>query len=142
MTANVSMDKYVRLQFKASLREQQRELLQAIDNVEEELRATVDSTSDHLDLSSGNAARQAMAARNTQNRRKLRTIEVALERSQNGSFGTCMACGGAIGLKRLQAIPSASCCLECQQRLEQGVLDVVTDSSSKPDGDQRQSSTF
>src|ERR1700741_5341871 len=103
MTAYVSMDKNIRLQFKTSLREQQRELQQAIDSVEEELRVAVDSTSDHLDFSSGNAAREAMAARNTQNRRKLKTIEVALERIQNGSFGTCTACGGGIGLKRLQA---------------------------------------
>jgi DnaK suppressor protein len=142
MTANLFMDKYVRLQFKASLREQQRELQQAIDSVEEELRATLESTSDHLDLSSGNATREAMAARNTQNRRKLRTIEVALERIQNGSFGTCTACGGGIGLKRLQAIPSATCCLECQQRREEGVFDVVTDSSSRPDSDYRQDSTL
>jgi DnaK suppressor protein len=142
MSANVSMDKYVRLQFKASLREQQRELQQAIENVEEELTATVDSTSDHLDLSSGNAAREAMAARNTQNRRRLRTIEIALERIQNGSFGTCVSCDGAIGLKRLQAIPSTIRCIACQERLEQRVPDVDTDSSSKPDGDHGQNSTL
>jgi len=134
MTPNVSIDKYVLLQFKSSLREQQRELQQTIDRVEKDIRDAADSTADSMDLSSSNAARESMAARNTQNRRKLKVIELALERIQNGSFGACIGCGGAIRLRRLQAIPFASHCIDCQERLEQGVLNVATGSISAPNG--------
>lgn len=141
MAANLSMDKYVLLQFKSSLREQQRELQQALDRVEKDLRHTPDSAADSIDLSSRNASRESMATRSTQNRIKLRTIEVALERIQNGSFGTCIACGGAIGLKRLQAVPSAIRCLECQERQEQGGVDAVQHPNAVPDANFMQSST-
>lgn len=68
-------------------------------------------------------------------------IELAPERIQNGSFGACVACGGAIGPKRLQAAPSANRCLECQNGLEQGTLDVVAGSNPKSHGESIQNST-
>jgi DnaK suppressor protein len=133
MAAGLWMEKDVLLQFKLNLREQQHALQQAIGTVEQELRAAMDSTADHLDLSTGNALRESMASRNSQNRLRLRTIEIALERIQKGSFGTCVACDGAIGLKRLQAIPSATRCIRCQERLEQGIPDAIPSSNPAPD---------
>jgi DnaK suppressor protein len=124
MTPNISVDEYVLLQFKAGLREQQRELQRTIERVEEDLRQVGEPTADNIDLPCCNATKESMAARNSQNHSKLKLVELALERIQNGSFGTCIACGGGIGLKRLQAVPSASHCIECQERLEQGTLDV------------------
>jgi DnaK suppressor protein len=129
MMVNVSIDKYVLLQFKNGLREQVRELQQTIDRVERDIRDAAGSGADSLDLSSCNATTESMAARNSQNHRKLKMVELALERIQNGSFGACVACGGAIGLKRLQAIPSANRCLECQDGLERGTLEVVAGSN-------------
>ena len=133
MVTGACTDKDVLLQFKLSLRAQQLELLRTIDAVEQELRSAVDATADHIDLSTRNSLRESMASRNTQNRRKLRTIEIALERIQKGSFGTCVVCDGAIGLKRLQAIPSATRCFVCQERLEQGMPDVIVGTTSAPD---------
>jgi DnaK suppressor protein len=141
MTANVSMDKYVVLQFKSSLREQRRELLETIDRVENDIRDAAGSGADSLDLTSYNAARESMAARNTQNHRKLKMIELALERIQNGSFGVCVTCSGVIGLKRLQAIPFANRCLECQDSLERGTLDVVSNANPTSYGELMQDST-
>lgn len=138
---NVSIDKFVLLQFKTSLREHQRELQQTIDRVEKDIRDAADLAADDIDLSSCNAMKESMAARNTENRHKLKLVELALERIQNGSFGGCIACGGAIGLKRLQAIPSASRCIECQERLEQGAFNLVTASIPAPGGDLLQDST-
>ena len=141
MTPNAWIDKYVLLQFKTSLREQQRELQETIDRVEKDIRDVADSLGDNMDLANCNSTRESMATRNTQNRRRLRMVELALDSIQDGSFGACMACGGAIGLKRLQAIPFASRCLECQERLEQGVLDVAARSIPALDGKFIQDST-
>jgi DnaK suppressor protein len=42
----------------------------------------------------------------------------ALARIQAGTFGTCEACGLAIGKARVQAFPRATLCVTCKQREE------------------------
>ena len=56
--------------------------------------------------------------------RELASLESALERMRDGSYGKCEACGGAIPLARLQALPYAVLCIQCQQEAEEhgGVL--------------------
>jgi len=41
-------------------------------------------------------------------------VELALERIEDGSYGTCLRCENDISSKRLQAVPWASYCLRCQ----------------------------
>ncbi|MTW12648.1 hypothetical protein GM658_18725 [Pseudoduganella eburnea] len=45
-------------------------------------------------------------------------IDAALERLQAGTFGQCLRCGLAISAGRLQAQPSATSCLACQELQE------------------------
>ncbi len=40
-------------------------------------------------------------------------VEAALGRIAAGNYGTCIACGGPLGLQRLRAIPEARYCLGC-----------------------------
>jgi len=58
----------------------------------------------------------------SQNRSRLRLIQHALERLQDGSFGICVGCEGPIGLRRLQALPWASHCIQCQENSEAASL--------------------
>lgn len=44
---------------------------------------------------------------------KLRDVERALEKLDEGSYGACDACGGSIGVERLEAIPWATLCVGC-----------------------------
>lgn len=44
---------------------------------------------------------------------ELEEVEAALERIEQGRFGGCERCGGAIGRQRLLAVPEARCCLAC-----------------------------
>jgi DnaK suppressor protein len=141
MNPSLSFDKYVLLQFKAGLRELQSELQRTIAAVEQEMRELSEPAADNIDVSCCNATKETMAARNTQNRRKLKLVELAIERIQDGSFGVCTACGCAIGLKRLQAVPSASHCIECQGRLEQGTLNVIPGAVPTLDSEFTQRST-
>ncbi len=46
-------------------------------------------------------------------RRELTEIDAALQRINEGRFGTCQACGGPMGLQRLRAIPEARFCMGC-----------------------------
>jgi RNA polymerase-binding protein DksA len=40
-------------------------------------------------------------------------VQAALHRLDEGTFGTCEQCGGAIGDERLDALPFASRCIHC-----------------------------
>lgn len=47
-------------------------------------------------------------------------IEDALRRIDDGSYGACESCGGAIERPRLKALPFAKKCLACQNAAERG----------------------
>lgn len=49
---------------------------------------------------------------------ELADIEHALERLEEGTYGTCEACGKPIGDERLEAVPAARFCLEDQDKAE------------------------
>ncbi len=48
----------------------------------------------------------------------LRNVEHALERLEEGTYGTCEECGLEIGEKRLKAMPFARYCVDCQKEKE------------------------
>ncbi len=50
--------------------------------------------------------------------RELKNIERALARIRDGGYGVCEGCGEKIKLARLNALPYATCCIECQRELE------------------------
>ena len=50
--------------------------------------------------------------------RELGSIENALERMREGTYGQCEFCGGKIPLARLDALPYATMCIGCQRDLE------------------------
>lgn len=46
----------------------------------------------------------------------LEQTERALQRLDNGTYGTCEDCGGPIGKHRLQYMPRATLCRDCKER--------------------------
>jgi DnaK suppressor protein len=50
--------------------------------------------------------------------RELANIDRALIRIRKGSYGECEACGNKIPLARLNALPYATSCIECQRAAE------------------------
>ncbi|MGE5168875.1 MAG: TraR/DksA family transcriptional regulator [Rudaea sp.] len=49
---------------------------------------------------------------------ELRDVEAAKARMREGSYGTCIDCGGDIAYERLLAYPTAKRCIRCQERRE------------------------
>ena len=45
-----------------------------------------------------------------------RRVQAALRRTEDGTYGICLNCEDPIKPKRLQAVPWAELCLECQER--------------------------
>jgi len=57
----------------------------------------------------------ALELRNRDRERKLiKKIDEALDRIENGEYGYCDSCGVEIGLKRLEARPTATLCIDCK----------------------------
>lgn len=52
-------------------------------------------------------------------RKLIRKIDQAIARIKDGEFGECEACGGAISVKRLQARPVTTLCIDCKTAQEQ-----------------------
>lgn len=50
--------------------------------------------------------------------RELANIERAIARIREGGYGICEGCGEKIKLARLNALPYATCCIDCQRELE------------------------
>lgn len=60
---------------------------------------------------------QAMAAEVERRREaELARIETALERIEQGEYGSCVACGGPIAPKRLELDPATPLCVSCAER--------------------------
>jgi DnaK suppressor protein len=53
------------------------------------------------------------------NRELLRDVAAALRKIEDGSFGACERCGEPIAEKRLDALPFARYCIDCQRVIEQ-----------------------
>lgn len=49
---------------------------------------------------------------------ELLQVEAALGRIKSGDYGICEDCGMEIGIKRLEAYPTAARCIECQTKHE------------------------
>ena len=64
------------------------------------------------------AERESSARTLEQDFRLLRQVETALDRLRDGTFGICEGCHEEIAPKRLRAIPWATRCISCQERLE------------------------
>lgn len=52
--------------------------------------------------------------------RRLEQVDAALRRIEDGSYGTCEACGKPIAAERLRAVPWAALCIDDQRKQEQG----------------------
>ncbi len=58
----------------------------------------------------------ALELRNRDRERKLiKKVDESIARIDNGEYGFCNACGVEIGLKRLEARPTATLCIDCKE---------------------------
>ena len=91
-------------------------LIQASQSVE---RDAGDLTfSNEIDLASSLEGREMTFQLTSRDRNELKLIEETLFRINNGSYGDCDSCEKKITLKRLQIMPLATLCIECQEDAE------------------------
>src|SRR3954454_9428112 len=100
----------------------ERELL--IDKLKDNDLSVDDAeTPDPGDLAVRNYSKNVMLTVSENESRQLTLIDEALLRIDDEVYGECLNCENQINPKRLAAIPWARYCLDCQQLLEQGLLE-------------------
>ena len=113
---------------KTNLKEFKQKLISERDLLIEKLKgndlSVYDSeTPDPVDLAVRNYSKNVMLAVSENESRQLTLVDEALLRIEDEEYGTCQNCEEDINPKRLQAIPWARYCLNCQELVEQGLLD-------------------
>jgi len=71
------------------------------------------------DQASAEIDRSFMLRLRGRERKLLKKIEDALDRIEHGLFGICDKCGEAIDIKRLEARPVTTMCIECKTQQEE-----------------------
>ncbi|HLO36299.1 MAG TPA: TraR/DksA C4-type zinc finger protein [Candidatus Deferrimicrobium sp.] len=54
------------------------------------------------------------------NQQHLEAVEAALARLDDGTYGSCLRCGRPIAPERLEALPWAAYCIDCQRIVAHG----------------------
>jgi DnaK suppressor protein len=88
-----------------------------------DLSVDASETPDPVDLAVRNYSKNVMLAVSENESRQLLLINEALTRIADDEYGICQNCEKDINPKRLNAVPWARYCLNCQELLEQGLLD-------------------
>ncbi len=73
---------------------------------------------DVCDIASSDRERELTLRLSERGREKLKEIEEALERIEDGSFGTCEQCGARIPKGRLKVMPFTTTCVACKSKQE------------------------
>jgi DnaK suppressor protein len=112
-----------RRRFMAELREQlldmRTKLLHEMDlEAKAEREGNKDEGLDAYDLASEERDREISFILSDREHSKIRNIDDALERMQEGSYGVCDSCGLEIAEERLSAMPFTRLCRDCQQEHE------------------------
>ena len=105
---------------KQKLLDMKSEILQNLLAEDVEFRDIVDKddSKDLVDIASSDIDKRTLEALGTQEIKRLRLIEAALARIENGKYGMCLKSGKPIPAERLEAIPYALYRIEEQNELE------------------------
>ena len=100
--------------FKKMLEEMKRELSQDIDRTVHTMQDEATIFADPNDRASQESD-MSLELRNRDRERKLiKKIDETISRIDAGEYGYCESCGVEIGLKRLEARPTATLCIDCK----------------------------
>ena len=80
-------------------------------------------TPDPVDLAVRNYSKNVMLSVSENETKQLTMINDALDRIEDDEYGICQNCEKKVNPKRLNALPWAMYCIECQALQEQGLLD-------------------
>ncbi len=108
------MEKELLERFKTQLEEKRDAILNEVGRTLSEMTDQNSNVPDPNDRATIESDRSFELRIRERERKLLVKIEEALERVDDGTFGICEACGEDIGVKRLEARPVTTLCIDCK----------------------------
>lgn len=108
------MDKETLEQFKEQLIAKKEEILAEVGKTLNEMTDQTTNIPDPNDRATVESGRSFELRIRDRERKLLSKIEEALVRIEDGEFGVCDGCGEEIGIKRLEARPVTTLCIDCK----------------------------
>lgn len=97
-----------------------REVLQEVQSASAASRELgQDGVPDIGDMSYNTTSRELLLNLNETQIRKIRDIDAALERLEEGEYGICAACEEEIPARRMEVRPFSRYCVDCKAEVEQ-----------------------
>ena len=122
--AGYRMEKKRLEQFKKRLETRQHELRRLVSrNVQDGRAADEQAAQDIADKAANSYTREFLFHQSNNDRQLLQLVEEALNRIREGAYGECVNCGNELNAKRLEAVPWTRYCINCQEKVEQGLLE-------------------
>lgn len=117
------MDKKKAEIYRKRLLEKEEELLRLVSKSDQDGReADEEGTQDIADKASNSYTKEFLFHQSNDNRQILLLVNEALDRIKDGTYGICIECQEEVQAKRLEAVPWARHCIECQAKQDAGVL--------------------
>ena len=117
------MPKRIELSYRQRLLDKEQELLTGITRIELDGRgADVIGAQDMADQADSCYTKETLFQQSSTARNLLILVQAALRRDHAGDFGLCVECRQPVQRKRLDAVPWALHCVECQELQEKGLL--------------------
>ncbi|MDI3325903.1 RNA polymerase-binding protein DksA [Pontibacterium granulatum] len=104
--------------FRAILDEWKRQLMEEVDSTIHHLQEEQSNFADPSDRASQEEEFSLELRTRDRERKLIRKIEEAAERIEADDYGYCDACGIEIGIRRLEARPTATLCIDCKTLAE------------------------
>jgi DnaK suppressor protein len=104
--------------FRKILIEQRLSLLTNVQIKSASFGTSRDELLDEMDHAISDLAQEMRLRMGNREALYLKKIEGAFQRIQEGTYGSCLACGAEIGEKRLEARPTAELCIDCKEESE------------------------
>jgi DnaK suppressor protein len=109
--------------YRRRLLDKQEELLRLVSKSDQDGReADEEGTQDLADKAANAYTKEFLFHQSNDNRQILIMVNEALNRIKNGSYGICQVCEQEVQAKRLDAVPWARHCIECQEKEDKGLL--------------------
>ena len=117
------LDKRTIDRFKKLLLKEREEIMGDVKQIHESSQEVgQDGIQDIGDEAANVYNKQILLTLNENERLRVKEVDEALDRMENGTYGICEECGEPIGLKRLEVKPVAKYCVPCKTKLEKGKL--------------------
>ncbi|MDH4319758.1 MAG: RNA polymerase-binding protein DksA [Desulfobulbaceae bacterium] len=113
------MDSETLLQFKKQLEEMKQDIVSDVEQTLVEMTTQPGNIPDPNDRATFESDRSFELRIRGREQKLMSKIDEALARIEEGTYGICQGCGEEITVKRLEARPVASYCIECKTRQEQ-----------------------